>query len=260
MSEKTNLLISLRKLDELSEEIIKEVDILDLKDPLNGSIGSWDLQDIKTAVSRFKNKIEISATLGDILINKEFIIKLKQFDELSLNYIKFGLLSVELNNLFDKIKFLKESKYKTKLVCVVFVDLFDHLKLVYERLDLFDACGIKYIMLDTYKKNNGDLLNFCNISNLNKFITKCKNLDIKIGLAGSLKENQIPELMKLEPDILGFRSAICKFNKRMSEVDLKKIKKISSHFNLCNNNAIETAGACKEASLLSLDLFKNSLK
>ena len=98
-------------------------------------------------------------------------------------------------------------------------------------------------MLDTYYKNNGDLLNFCNISNLNRFISKCKTFDIKIGLAGSLKENQIPVLIKLKPNILGFRSAICKFNERMSEVDLIKIKKISRHFNLCNNNAIETAGA-----------------
>ena len=43
MSVRTNLLISLRNLDELSKEIINEVDILDLKDPLNGSIGAWDL-------------------------------------------------------------------------------------------------------------------------------------------------------------------------------------------------------------------------
>ena len=96
---------------------------------------------------------------------------------------------------------------------------------------------------DTYDKNNGDLLSFCNISNLNKFISKCKKFDIKIGLAGSLKETHIPLMMKLKPNILGFRSAICKFNKRMSEVDTRKLKKISRHFNLCNNKAIETAGA-----------------
>ena len=112
-----------------------------------------------------------------------------------------------------------------------------------KRLDLFNACGIKYIMLDTYDKNNGDLLSFCNISNLNKFISKCKKFDIKIGLAGSLKETHIPLVMKLKPNILGFRSAICQFNKRMSEVDTRKLKKISRHFNLCNNKAIETAGA-----------------
>ena len=243
MSVKTNLLVSLRKLDELSEEIINEVDILDLKDPLNGSIGAWDLQDIKKVISRFKNQIQISATLGDIFNNDKFLIKLKQFDKLNLDYIKFGLLSVYIKNLFDKIKFLGERKFKTKLVCVVFVDICDHLKLVYEKLDLFHAYGIKYIMLDTYDKNNGDLLSFCNISNLDKFISKCKKFDIKIGLAGSLKETHIPLMIKLKPNILGFRSAICKFNKRMSEVDTSKLKKISRHFNLCNNKAIETAGA-----------------
>ena len=93
MSVRTNLLISLRNLDELSKEIINEVDILDLKDPLNGSIGAWDLQDIKKVIFRFKNQIQISATLGDIFFNQKFLSKLKQFDNLNLDFIKFGLLS-----------------------------------------------------------------------------------------------------------------------------------------------------------------------
>ena len=85
----------------------------------------------------FKNQIQISATLGDIFINDKFLIKLKQFDKLNLDYIKFGLLSMNIKNLFDKIKFLGERKFKTKLVCVVFVDICDHLNLVYKKLDLF---------------------------------------------------------------------------------------------------------------------------
>ena len=168
MPVKTNLLISLRKLDELSEEVINEVDILDLKDPVNGSIGAWGLEDIQEVIFRFKNKTQISATLGDIFVNDKFLVKLKQFDELNLDFIKFGLLSMNLNNLFDKIEFIRERKYKSELVCVVFVDICDHLKLVNERLGLFYACGIKYIMLDTYYKNNGDLFNFCDIFYLKK--------------------------------------------------------------------------------------------
>ena len=96
MSVRTNLLISLRNLDELSKEIINEVDILDLKDPLNGSIGAWDLQDIKKVICKFKNKIQISATLGDIFINDTFLIKLKQFDKLNLDYIKGETLANKL--------------------------------------------------------------------------------------------------------------------------------------------------------------------
>ena len=148
MSVRTNLLVSLRKLDELSKEIINEVDILDLKDPLNGSIGAWDLQDIKKVICRFKNQIQISATLGDIFNNDKFLIKLKQFDKLDLDYIKFGLLSFNIKNLFDKITFLGERKFKTKLVCVVFVDISDNFKFVYKKLDSFHASGIKYLMLE----------------------------------------------------------------------------------------------------------------
>ncbi len=241
--QKTEFLVSLKKLDEISDEVVNEVDIIDLKNPSNGSIGAWDSFEIKKAISLFKHKIQISATLGDIFVNKEFLIKLDQFDSLNLDFIKFGLLSYNLKNLFEKINLLESRAYRTNLVCVVFVDIERNLELVDKNLENFYRCGLRHIMLDTYGKNNGNLLKFCRTIYLKEFILKCKNLDIKVGLAGSIQEDEIPIIFNLKPNIIGFRSAICKLNKRTSSIDLHKIRKLSYHFNLCNNRAMESAGA-----------------
>ena len=74
-----NILISFRSADEVSEECLKYVDILDLKDPDKGAIGSWEIKNLKKIINKFGNKIKISATL---LTKIKFInkIKLKLFD------------------------------------------------------------------------------------------------------------------------------------------------------------------------------------
>ena len=95
ISRKTKFLISLKKIKKISNEVIEEVDILDLKNPLKGAIGAWELNNIKRVISIHKNNIAISATLGDIFGDKEFLIKLKKFDCLGLDFIKFGLLSID---------------------------------------------------------------------------------------------------------------------------------------------------------------------
>ena len=240
---KINFLVSASELKEISENLLSQIDILDLKDPSKGSIGSWDYYHIKEAIKLFKEKVFISATLGDIFDNGKFEEKLNSFDNLDLDYIKFGLLSLNNEDLFAKLRFVALEQFKTKLVCVVFVDHKKSLNRVESNLKFFLDCGIKYILLDTFRKDKGSLLDFCNITFLKNFIFKCRKLDIKVGLAGGLKESQVPFLLNLKPSIVGFRSAICQSNKREASISMKNIKKISGYFNCFNNRATERAGA-----------------
>ena len=69
---KTKFLISIKNFQEISEEITQNVDILDLKDPSRGSIGAWQISEIRKTKLFLKSKINISATLGDIFDNYEF--------------------------------------------------------------------------------------------------------------------------------------------------------------------------------------------
>ena len=62
-----------------------------MKNPEKGSLGAWSIVDIKNIVKIFEQKKIISATIGDIPDLTKVIKKIKIFDQLKLDFIKFGL-------------------------------------------------------------------------------------------------------------------------------------------------------------------------
>ena len=110
---KIKLLISVRNLEEIS--IVNNYsDIIDLKDPLRGSLGSWDKEQILKAINQFKDKV-FSATLGNLEENKKIKDKLLTFDKLGLNYIKIGFFQESLSSVKALIDFVRQTNFKTKL-------------------------------------------------------------------------------------------------------------------------------------------------
>ena len=86
-----NLLVSFKSIDEISRECLRYVDIVDLKSDL-GAIGSWEIKDIKKVIEDFGSKQLISATIGDEKnIKKNVVKKLLTYDQLNLDFIKFGI-------------------------------------------------------------------------------------------------------------------------------------------------------------------------
>ena len=107
-----NILISFRSADEVSEECLKYVDILDLKDPDKGAIGSWEIKNLKKIICKFGNKIKISATLGDEDKVYKILNKLKLFDSLKLDYIKFGVFTNDIKQLTFLLNSIKKKNLK----------------------------------------------------------------------------------------------------------------------------------------------------
>ena len=236
------LLISFRDIKEISDKNFKYFDICDLKDPEKGSIGAWEEKNILKVIKRSKQRVEVSATIGDIFSVKGIIQKLQQFDNLGLDYIKFGINTQNVLELKDLIYRIGKFTFRTKLVLVVFVDKNNTLKIVEENLEIFYLNNIRFLILDTYKKNNQNLISFYNTFKIKDFINKCSVKKINVGLAGQLQLNHITKLKLLNPYVIGFRSAICSDQNRkfLSE---KKLIFLSNQFFSNKSNAIESAGA-----------------
>ena len=58
---------------------------------------------------------------------------------------------------------------------------------------------------------------------LEKFIARCHARGLLAGLAGSLEAPDVPRLLPLAPNLLGFRSALCRAGDRKSELDPQAI-------------------------------------
>ena len=79
-------------------------------------------KNILEVIKRSKQRVKVSATIGDIFSVEGIIKKLQQFDNLGLDYIKFGINTKNVLELKDLIYRIGKFTFRTKLVLVVFVD------------------------------------------------------------------------------------------------------------------------------------------
>jgi len=74
-------------------------------------------------------------------------------------------------------------------------------------------------MLDTAGKTAGGLLAHKSAGEVARFTDSARHLGLLTGLAGSLAPADIPVLLPLRPDYLGFRTALCAGGKRSGVLD-----------------------------------------
>ena len=238
-----NILISFRSIDEVSEECLKYVDILDLKDPDKGAIGSWEIKNLKKIISKFGNKIKISATLGDENKVYKILNKLKLFDSLKLDYIKFGIFTNDIGQLTFLLNNIKKRKFKTELVPVIFVENKFLRNFVAENIKAFKRFGYNFLLLDTYSKDVGNIFEICSEDYLKILLNQSLLNNLSIGLAGKLNLSNISQLVELQPKIVGFRSAVCEGENRKKELSMSKLKKLYYSIISARSPAIHAAGA-----------------
>ena len=78
------------------------------------------------------------------------------------------------------------------------------------------------------------------------------NIQIKLKVNNTIItnidiENEKRYLLFLNPNVIGFRGAICKTKDRNSDICFQKVKNLSQSINFEISKAQETAGACIEA-------------
>ncbi|MBS1202677.1 MAG: hypothetical protein H6R22_1186, partial [Chromatiaceae bacterium] len=101
------------------------------------------------------------------------------------------------------------------VVAVLFADLSPPL----EDLAGFAGAGFAGVMLDTADKSRGGLTAHASLGDLRAFVDQARALGLLCGLAGALRIDDIPALLGLAPDYLGFRGALCRSDQRQERVD-----------------------------------------
>ena len=87
-------------------------------------------------------------------------------------------------------------------------------------------------MIDTAGKGGGGLLHHIDPLQLERFVSDCRKLGLLCGLAGSLRLEDIPLLLPLAPDYLGFRGALCEGNQRTQGLSRRKLEEIRAAISL----------------------------
>ncbi len=215
----TWFLASVRDPGEAAIALAGGADIIDCKEPSAGALGAVAPEVVRACVAEIGGARPVSAVLGDLPLEAETLRRAAEtMAATGIDYLKFGLFPG--GDVEAALAALAPLSAVTKLVAVFFADHRPDLSL----LPLLAEHRFAGAMLDTAGKSGGRLLDHMDIARLGRFVAECRRHRLLCGLAGALEPPDIPRLLLLAPDFLGFRGALCGAGGRASAIDLENVR------------------------------------
>jgi uncharacterized protein (UPF0264 family) len=221
----TGMLASVNSVEEAVLVLNENVDIIDLKQPALGALGALDTGLVKSIVTKIDGRCPLSATIGDLPMLPDIIFPaVKAMSDTGVNFVKIGFFpGDDWPGTLDKLATLTNRNLNPiNLIAVLFADAQPDFSII----AALKTAGFKGVMLDTMYKKHGSLLQVMTKTNLEKFIRLARSHQLLCGLAGSLRLEDIADLMTYQPDYLGFRGALCQNQNRTAQLNKQSIFQI----------------------------------
>jgi uncharacterized protein (UPF0264 family) len=225
------LMISVVSAEEARKAMLGGAEILDIKNPAEGSLGAQYprvIREIKNLASR---KVEISAAIGD-MPNLPGTAALAALGAAGCgpDYIKVGLHGPR--NEIDAATLLREVQRAVEGfdISVIAVGYADSIRAG----TLDPAClpgmvaseGARGFLLDTAIKDGLSLLDFLDPISLRRLGEQAHAAGLLFGLAGALREEHLAIARDLGADVVGMRTAACRDNLRSGPLESARVRRL----------------------------------
>ena len=230
-------LITVTDREEAEEIIDSECDILDIKNPSEGSLGAnfpWVIKKIEERIGEDK---ETSVAIGDVpYLPGTVSLAVNSAARFSPDYIKVGLMGA--NTQEKAIDLLKKCRKSINMVDsdinLVAAAYADHDKVdslnPMELPEVGEEAGADLLMIDTATKESGDLLNYMDEEDLKDFVSSSHERGLETALAGSLSKEDVDKVKDIGADIFGVRGAVCGEDSRESFISEEKVEELLDQF------------------------------
>jgi (5-formylfuran-3-yl)methyl phosphate synthase len=218
------LLISVVNKAEALDSINGGADILDVKNPKEGSLGANFPRVIRQVKEVTPKNLELSATLGD-LPNLPGTASLAALGAAvsGVDYVKAGLFGVKTSKeattlMSEVVRAVKEYDRGLKTIASGYAD-FRTVGCVspLELPMVAHKAGADGVLIDVkVKDGKSNLFSFLADEELKDFVDAAHNYGLLAALAGSLDAQDIPRIHRLGADIIGVRGAVCTKKDRVS--------------------------------------------
>lgn len=198
------------------------VEIVDVKNPDEGSLGAnfpWVIREIKAQVG---SRALLSATVGDVPF-KPGTISQAALGAVTAgaDYVKVGLYGItnatETYALMAAVK--RAAEMAQRRVTVVACAYADASRIgaigPLEAISPVKEAGCDGIMIDTAIKDGKSLFAHQDVEALKKFVDTARALGLLTALAGSITKEHLGQLATIRPDIIGVRGAVCESRDRV---------------------------------------------
>lgn len=224
-------MISVVSAAEAIEALEGGAEILDVKNPSEGSLGAQSPAVISEIRKLAAGKVQLSAAIGD-MPNLPGTASLAALGAATCgaDFIKVGLHGTRTKQ--DAISMLSEvrkavQKFKTSVIAGAYAD--------FRRAGTTNpinlpsvaaSAGVQGCLLDTAVKDGQSLLTFMSAAELRIFVEKAHAEGLIVGLAGALRAEDLDLLQDIGADIAGLRSAVCRKNNRNEPLDATRVRQL----------------------------------
>ena len=230
------LLVSVVNKTEALDSIKGGADILDVKNPKEGSLGANFPRVIRQVKEVMPKNLELSATIGD-LPNLPGTASLAALGAAvsGVDYVKVGLFGVKTSEeattlMTEVVRAVKEYDCGLKTIASGYAD-FRYVGCVspMELPMVAHNAGADGVLVDVKIKNGKDnLFSFLTDEQLGDFVTQAHDYNLLAALAGSLDKQDIQRVHSLGADIIGVRGAVCAKKDRLAgKLESEKVAELA---------------------------------
>jgi uncharacterized protein (UPF0264 family) len=233
----TRLLASVRTAAEARLALAAGADFIDAKEAASGALGALPEAVVREIVATVAGRRPISSTVGDLPMDVDRVIAaVERTAATGVDIVKVGLFPDARQHAVARA--VGRACCGTRLVAVLFADLRPDLTL----LPVLREAGWHGVMLDTAIKNGRGLRTHLSDAQLGEFASEARELELLVGLAGSLSFVDVKPMVALRPDYLGFRGALCRGAVRGGDLDSSSIWRVRERMNASSAELVQQLG------------------
>jgi (5-formylfuran-3-yl)methyl phosphate synthase len=229
------LLVSVVNAAEAREAAAAGADIIDVKNPAEGSLGAPSpsvIADIRAAVPA---AVPVSAAIGDMpnLPGTAALAALGAAHS-GAAFVKVGLWGASTQaDAIGLLHTVREAAPDAVVVAGAYADArrVPHQPLAPELLPrVARAAGVDVCLLDTAVKDGRGLLDWLSPEALTALVDEAHELGLELALAGALRAADLPVVCATGADIAGVRSAACAGGRRTGSLDPARVRALRAAY------------------------------
>jgi len=245
------LMVSVQNLDEATHALKGGADIVDVKNLQEALVGSAEPRVVKQIRDVVPGPHHASVTLG-VVPNQAGTVAMAVYTAgvLDATSVKVGFMKSEYE---EAVEILVASRralegFETKLIGSLFADnhLYDGLD-PHRMVELARDGQCDGFLIDTLTKDGRNLFDFMSEDELREIVYRGKSLGLSTALSGHLRIDDLDELARINPDIVGVRGAVCARGDRGRAVHWEAVSEFRRQLELRQTGEVQVFGDAQPA-------------
>ena len=239
-------MVSVQNLPEALEALKGGADIVDVKNLQEALVGSAHPHVVRDVRESVPLENHASVTLG-VVPNQIGTVAMAVYTAgvLKATSVKVGFMNTEYDAAVETLLASREALegFDTKLIGSLFAD-----NPLYEGLDTHNMVQLAVdgrcdgFLVDTLTKDGRNLFDFLSEDELRDMVFDGKQAGLSTALSGHLKIDDLDELARINPDIVGVRGAVCQKGDRTSGVHRDAVAEFKRQLYLRQTGEVDVHG------------------